>query len=796
MMSTIETKLSQLDSAPRKGLFRRRGIFSKFVVSFVGLVVLVLLVNGALETWFMYSETTQILAKAQSEKATSTANRIDQFLSDIERQISWATRASSTTVEQRRSDYAQLLQQVPAIDSLIYLDGAGKEQLRLTRAQFVIASGVDYSDDPKFKETKDKPVWLSPVHFDGFDPFIAIAMAHSGRNAGSTVAEINLKFLSDFVDQGQTGTDIDAYVLGPEGRLLAHSDIGHNHLGAALANLPQVKSLIKSPAGPVTLGQDPDGHAVLTGSAAIPRMNWYVFFEQPLSKALQPVYGLLYRTGWLLAVAIMLAVLAGMLLARQLVTPIRALQVGARQLEASDFGHRINVKTADEIEELADHFNRMADQLQGSYSRLEQKVADRTRDLAQSNSELKALEEIGRAVASSLDINAVLATIVTQAVKFSRADAGAIYSYDASRGIFELAEAHALDQSFQDKVRGTRITLDESALGLSAKQRSPVSIPDLSKAPSFSLKEIVLSAGFNSVLIVPLFAQDDILGALVLQRREVGDFPASTVDLMQTFANQSVLAMKNAQLFREVDQKGRELAIASEHKSQFVANMSHELRTPLNAVLGYSELLADGLYGSIPQKGLDVLERIQANGKHLLGLINDVLDISKIEAGQLTLALDDYSVEAMVQSVVAATGSLAQAKGIEVKTSVPNDLPMGRGDERRLTQVLLNLVSNAIKFTDTGEVEVRVQSVNGEFNIMVCDTGPGIAPKDQATIFEQFQQIDNTSTRKKGGTGLGLSISRQLVGMHGGRIDLNSTVGVGSTFNIVVPVRVQQQRPA
>jgi signal transduction histidine kinase len=794
MMSTIEPKLSQLDSAPHKGLFRRRGIFSKFVVSFVGLVVLVLLVNGALETWFMYSETTQILAKAQSEKATTTANRIDQFLSDIERQISWATRASSTTVEQRRSDYAQLLQQVPAIDSLIYLDGAGKEQLRLTRAQFVIASGVDYSDDPKFKETQDKPVWLSPVHFDGFDPFIAIAMAHSGRNAGSTVAEINLKFLSDFVDQSQTGTDTDAYVLGPEGRLLAHSDIGHNHLGADLANLPQVKSMIKSPAEPVTLGQDPDGQAVLTGSAAIPRMNWYVFFEQPLSKALQPVYGLLYRTGWLLALAIMLAVLAGMLLARQLVTPIRALQVGARQLEASDFGHRINVKTADEIEELADHFNRMADQLQGSYSRLEQKVADRTRDLAQSNSELKALEEIGRAVASSLDINAVLATIVTQAVKFSRADAGAIYSYDASRGIFELAEAHALDQSFLDKVRGIRITLDESALGLSAKQRGPISIPDLSKAPNFSLKEIVLSAGFNSVLIVPLFAQDEILGALALQRRETGDFPASTVDLMQTFANQSVLAMKNARLFREVDQKGRELAIASEHKSQFVANMSHELRTPLNAVLGYSELLADGLYGNIPQKGLEVLERIQANGKHLLNLINDVLDISKIEAGQLTLALDDYSVEAIVQSVVAATGSLAQAKGIEVKTSVPNDLPMGRGDERRLTQVLLNLVSNAIKFTDTGEVQVRVQAVNGEFNIMVCDTGPGIAPKDQATIFEQFHQIDNTSTRKKGGTGLGLSISRQLVGMHGGRIDLDSTLGVGSTFNIVVPVRVQEQR--
>src|SRR4249920_819988 len=574
MMSTIETKLSQVSGAPRKGLFRRRGIFSKFVVSFVGLVVLVLLVNGALETWFMYSETTQILAKAQSEKATTTANRIDQFLSDIERQISWATRASSTTVEQRRSDYAQLLQQVPAIDSLIYLDGAGKEQLRLTRAQFVIASRVDYSDDPKFKETKDKPVWLSPVHFDGFDPFIAIAMAHSGRNAGSTVAEINLKFLSDFIDQKQTGTDIDAYILGPEGRLLAHSDIGHNHLGADLANLPQVKSLIKSPAGPVTLGQDPDGHAVLTGSAAIPRMNWYVFFEQPLSKALQPVYGLLYRTGWLLAVAIMLAVLAGMLLARQLVTPIRALQVGARQLEASDFGHRINVKTADEIEELANQFNRMADELQGSYSRLEHKVAERTADLAQSISELKALEEIGRAVASSLDDKAVLATIVTRAVQLTQADAGAIYSYDASRGVFDLAEAHALDKSYQDAVRASRIGVDESVLGLASKKQEAMWISDLSSAPSYPLKELTIAAGFNSVLVVPLIGPDEILGALVLLRRASGDFPASTIDLMQTLAHQSVLAMNNARLFREVDDKGRALAVANEHKTQFFANMS------------------------------------------------------------------------------------------------------------------------------------------------------------------------------------------------------------------------------
>jgi signal transduction histidine kinase len=525
-------------------------------------------------------------------------------------------------------------------------------------------------------------------------------------------------------------------------------------------------------------------------------MQWYVFFEQPLSKALQPVYNLLFRTAWLLALGVLLAVLAGMLLARKMVIPIRALQVGAQQLEASDFGHRIEVQTQDEIADLADHFNRMADQLQGSYGRLEQKVAERTRDLAQSVSELKALEEIGRAVASSLDDKAVLATIVTRAVQLTQADAGAIYSYDASRGVFDLAEAHALDKSYQDAVRASRIGVDESVLGLASKKQEAMWISDLSSAPSYPLKERTIAAGFNSVLVVPLIGPDEILGALVLLRRASGDFPASTIDLMQTLAHQSVLAMNNARLFREVDDKGRALAVANEHKTQFFANMSHELRTPLNGILGFAELLVDGLYGTLPAKALEILERIQKDGKHLLGLINDVLDISKIEAGQLTLALDNYSMQGVVETVVASTGSLAQAKGIEVKAKVSPDLPMGYGDERRLTQVLLNIVGNAIKFTDTGSVEIRANARDGHFMIAVQDTGPGIPTADQARIFEEFQQVDNSITRQKGGTGLGLSIARRLINVHGGHIDLESTPGVGSTFNIVLPLRATDQRQA
>ena len=768
-----------------------RGYFAKFVLSFIGLVVFVLLVNGGLETWFMYRETTQLVVKSEGEKAEATARRVEQFLSETERQISWATRASTTTVEQRHQDYQLLLQQVPAIERAIYLDSGGREQVRLTRQTFVAGSNLDYSGDPRFKEAQGKPVWWSQVYFNGREPFMAVSVAHSGRNAGSTVAEISLKFLSDYIERTQIGQDTEAFVVDRLGRLLAHSD-SNAALGSNYSSLPQVASLLNNAATPM-MGTDPDGTRVLTASATIRQHDWYVFFGQPVNTALRPVYNLVFRTGWLLLLGIGLSILAGMLLAQRLVTPIKALQVGARQLEASNFGHRIEVRSRDEMGELADQFNRMADELQGSYGRLEQKVEERTRDLAKSNSELKALEEIGRAVASSLDTMSVLGTVVKRATELVHASAGAIYTYDHAQGQFELAGSEGLGADLLISVGTARVRLDEGSLG-TRMDRQPISIADLSSRPDFPNQAAIVRAGFNSALVIPLVGQDALLGALVLFRRETGAFPGA--GFMQTFADQSVLALNNARLFREVEQKGRELAVASEHKSQFLANMSHELRTPLNAVLGYAELLSDGLYGQMPEKATEVLERIQHNGKHLLGLINDVLDISKIEAGQLNLALEDYSVESVVQSVISAAGSLAKTKGIELRSEVPPQLPLGRGDERRLTQVLLNLVSNAIKFTDAGAVDVSVKLHEDKFSISVTDTGPGIAIEDQSKIFDEFQQVDNSSTRKKGGSGLGLSISRRLVDLHGGRIDLDSTVGVGSTFSIVVPVRVNHQRPA
>jgi signal transduction histidine kinase len=424
--------------------------------------------------------------------------------------------------------------------------------------------------------------------------------------------------------------------------------------------------------------------------------------------------------------------------------------------------------------------------------RLFDEVQARSRELSQSVEELRALGEVSQAVNSTLDVETVLTTIVAKAVQLSGTEAGAIYTFDESRQEFWLRATHGMDEATVAAIRDRRIGVGETVVGRAAAERVPIQIPDLLEESSLVF-DIVIRAGYRAVLTVPLLRPDQIVGALVVRRKEPGEFPKGTIDLLETFADQSVLAIQNARLFREIEEKSRELAEASRHKSQFLANMSHELRTPLNAILGYAELMLDSIYGEPSEKMRAVLERLQSNGRHLLGLINDVLDLSKIEAGQLTLSLSDYSLGDVVHGVVAAVEPLAAEKRLAFKAEVAPDLPVGRGDERRLSQVLLNLVGNAIKFTDKGEVAIRAAAANGAFTVAVCDTGPGIPVGDQAKIFEEFQQADSSITRKKGGTGLGLSIAKRIIEMHGGRIWVESEPGKGSTFYLTLPVRVEAQ---
>jgi signal transduction histidine kinase len=426
-------------------------------------------------------------------------------------------------------------------------------------------------------------------------------------------------------------------------------------------------------------------------------------------------------------------------------------------------------------------------------ARLLSELRTRTDELGRSVGELRALGEVSQAVNSTLDLEAVLSTIVAKAVQLSGTETGAIYGFDEQAREFRLRATYGMDQGLIDALTQRHIGLEDPNVAPAFAQREPIQVADLRDEPASILNEIILRAGYRARMVAPLLRGEDIVGMLVVRRRTPGEFAKNTVDLITTFAAQSALAIQNARLFHEIEDKSRQLEVASQHKSQFLANMSHELRTPLNAILGYTELMADGAYGEPSEKMLGILKRLEANGRHLLGLINDVLDLSKIEAGQLVLELSDYSVQDIAQTVRSTLEPLAADKKLAFKVEMPSELPPGRGDGRRLTQVLINLVGNAIKFTDTGEVAIKAETNNGSFHVSVRDTGPGISAADQARLFQEFQQADNAITRKKGGTGLGLAISKRIVEMHGGKIWVESQPGQGSTFAFTLPVIVEQQ---
>jgi signal transduction histidine kinase len=396
---------------------------------------------------------------------------------------------------------------------------------------------------------------------------------------------------------------------------------------------------------------------------------------------------------------------------------------------------------------------------------------------------------------STFDLQTVLDTLVQSAARLCEADMAGIQRQQGSS--YRHVASYGSPPDVADFLRDHRFELDRKTIaGRVALEGKAIHVADVFEDPDhLSSPELspMRGTGARTILGVPLLREGVPIGIIILTRRVVREFSARQIELATTFADQAVIAIENVRLFEEIQDKSRQLESASQHKSQFLANMSHELRTPLNAILGYTELILDNIYGETPHKMREVLERLQANGKHLLGLINDVLDLSKIEAGQLTLDLADYSLKDVVDIVVSAVESLANGKKLALTANVRPNLPVGHGDGRRLAQVLLNLVGNAIKFTDKGEVAINATAQNGSFTVAVRDTGPGIAPSDQGKIFEEFQQADNSATKRKGGTGLGLSIARRIIGMHGGRIWVESDVGKGSTFGFTIPVKVERQ---
>jgi signal transduction histidine kinase len=425
--------------------------------------------------------------------------------------------------------------------------------------------------------------------------------------------------------------------------------------------------------------------------------------------------------------------------------------------------------------------------------RLFQELEARTQELARSVGELKALGEVGQAVSSTLDLQTVLSTIVARAVQLSGTDCGIIYEYDEPTREFHLRASYQMEEELVKAYQATPLHPGEGATGRAAQTKVPVQIDDLSHEHEFAtrgMRPILQRLGYQSLLAVPLLFEQKIMGALTIYRRQTGTFAPEIVNLLQTFATQSVLAIQNARLFREIEDKGRELEAANRHKSEFLANVSHELRTPLNAIIGFSEVLQERLFGELNEKQAEYTDDILSSGRHLLSLINDILDLSKIEAGRMELEVTTFFLPDAIENALLLVRERASRHGIKLDRIIDERVGDFTGDERKVKQILVNLLTNAVKFTpEGGQIKVEATPGDSAAIISVTDTGLGIAPQDHEAIFEEFRQVGTNYAQKREGTGLGLSLTRKFVEMHGGKIWVESEVGKGSTFTFTLPIR-------
>ena len=417
-------------------------------------------------------------------------------------------------------------------------------------------------------------------------------------------------------------------------------------------------------------------------------------------------------------------------------------------------------------------------------------LESRTGELDRKVAQLVALGAVGQAVSSSLNLTEVLNAIITQAVRLSGSDGGSIYEFDEDAREFRVETVCGTSPEAFDALRRARMGLDDTFIGKAATLGRPLELTDLRDAPLDPHLSVLTETGWRSLVAVPMLREGRIVGAMVIRRHTPGRIPQEIYDLLETFASQSALALINAQLYRQLERQSAVLAVASQHKSEFLANMSHELRTPLNAIIGFSEVLLERMFGELNERQDDYLRDIWSSGKHLLELLNDILDLSKIEACQMVLNRSEFAVRESLEYCLSMVRERALNQRILLSLEVDSEVGLLDADRLRFRQVVLNLLSNAVKFTpEGGRVDVRASIRDQDLVVLVADTGVGVPAEDRERIFDSFQQGTRLSGQAEG-TGLGLTLSKRILELHGGRIWVESAAGKGSTFGFAMPAGV------
>ena len=790
------------------GLFRRRPrgrlVRDYFLIS----VVLVgggLITSGLVEIYFRYQESREQLGLYQREVAAGAAFKIERFVQEIHNTLKGATRsreiAPKGLTEDFRFELEKLLLIAPAITEAIALDENGAIRVQASRLRTVLQEAKkDLAVEPPFQQAKQGKFYFGPVHFvRGSEPYMTIAVPidrFAGDVIGVLQAEVNLKYIGDVVSAITVGKAGYAYAVTRSGELIAHPDISFVLQRRNVAQLEQIKAAFQSGSGVprqnAIVAQNLQGKKVLASFALIPTLDWAVMLERPVEEAYETLYASIVRTSALLLVGLGMALMASFFVARRVIRPLGILREGVERIGSGELGYRLDVKTGDEIEALADEFNKMIAQLQESYAGLEQKVEERTRDLTEALEQQTATSEILRVISGSpTDVQPVMDAVAENAARLCNATDAQIWLVEGERVRQAAAHGSILSPSLEGgrpitpTVAGCRAILD----------RDIVHIPDIS-APEAQREfpeswVLAQKSGVRTILATPLLREGTAIGFILIRRTEALPFSDKQIALLKTFADQAVIAIVNVRLFQEIQEKNQQLEAASRHKSQFLANMSHELRTPLNAIIGFTRLVLRKTEGQIAGLQKDNLQKVLVSSEHLLNLINGVLDLSKVEAGKMEVFAETFKLDEVVRVAVSTVEPMLKDGRVRLVTEFAPDIPALHTDKNKLKQSLLNLLSNSAKFTEKGEIKVVAWSEDGSLKLVVSDTGIGMSPEALNYIFEEFRQADMSTTRKYGGTGLGLALVKKFIILMGGDIKAESEAGKGSKFTITLPINLK-----